>query len=164
VDENRRGASERSSKLSQLNSNNSQNNSRANPNRAKSAAIPQQDNSDTDYARKNFSAAKSISSSQYYGEEKEDVADKEQRLSRFSNSRAISSADYYERDESDMNKNDIYGILDMNAGDLARKLADHATSDIGSIKDSLSVQGRRIGNVASTFFQDLQEKYNASTY
>ncbi len=50
-----------------------------------------------------YSKAKSISSDQYFGnDKKEDEYEKNAKMTKFSGSRAISSADYFERDESSM--------------------------------------------------------------
>jgi len=111
-------------------------------------------NSETDYARKNFSNAKSISSSQYYGEDKERPdPEKSARLSQFSGATSISSAQYYGRDESP-------SLRDMNAGDFARQLVLTAKSDFSSISKSVSESGKKLSNIANNIINDLQDRYN----
>jgi len=93
-----------------------------------------------------YSGAKSISSAQYFGDDaaKKDP-EKDARLMKFAGlfrvflfnkrwklvnslrntgSQAISSADYFDRDETE----------DLSAGDLARRIAYSATTDLGSLK------------------------------
>eukprot|EP01114_Cavostelium_apophysatum_P000018 TRINITY_DN1001_c0_g1_i2.p1 TRINITY_DN1001_c0_g1~~TRINITY_DN1001_c0_g1_i2.p1 ORF type:complete len:403 (-),score=108.93 TRINITY_DN1001_c0_g1_i2:336-1544(-) len=56
------------------------------------------------YAQQNFNKAKSISSTQFFGEgeSKADTEEKKQRLAKFDGARSISSASYYERNEDSM--------------------------------------------------------------
>eukprot|EP01113_Clastostelium_recurvatum_P019635 TRINITY_DN2318_c0_g1_i2.p1 TRINITY_DN2318_c0_g1~~TRINITY_DN2318_c0_g1_i2.p1 ORF type:complete len:479 (-),score=160.40 TRINITY_DN2318_c0_g1_i2:960-2396(-) len=113
------------------------------------------DSSESDYARKNFSSAKSISSTQYFGEDDDagTRAEKDMRLSRFQGARAISSADYYERDETTQ-------LSDMSAGDMARKLVYSAKGDAGQIGSMLMEGSKKLSSAASSFLTDLQERYN----
>ncbi|KAN0016147.1 hypothetical protein ACTFIU_006102 [Dictyostelium citrinum] len=106
-----------------------------------------QHQNETDYARKNFTNAKSISSSTYYGEDKEKVdSDKQQRISKFTNSKSISSAQYYERDETP-------SFSERSASNIARELAYNARTDLTSISNKIS-------NIANNIINDLQDRYN----
>jgi len=91
----------------------------------------------------------------FFGEDEDPTAraDKEIRLAKFAGARSISSASYYERDETPT-------ISDMTASDVARKIAYTARTDIGQLSTVLSEGGKKIASVASTFLNDLQERYN----
>ncbi|EGC34980.1 hypothetical protein DICPUDRAFT_98039 [Dictyostelium purpureum] len=110
---------------------------------------------ETDYARKNFSNAKSISSNQYYGDDKDGKvdADKQNRISKFSGATSISSAQYYERDETPT-------LGDMSVGGIARHLAFNARTDFSSISNSLADHGKKIQNIANNIINELQDRYN----
>jgi len=137
-----------STRTNNTRNNNSNNNNNNNNNNRK------QDDIAPDYARKNFSSAKSISSDQYFGtdKEKENPYEKEMRLSRFHGANAISSADYFERDETPT-------MSDMSASDVARKLAYTAKTDIGQFSQIVGEGARKLTNMASGFINDLQERY-----
>eukprot|EP01111_Echinosteliopsis_oligospora_P012843 TRINITY_DN4454_c0_g1_i1.p1 TRINITY_DN4454_c0_g1~~TRINITY_DN4454_c0_g1_i1.p1 ORF type:complete len:448 (-),score=158.69 TRINITY_DN4454_c0_g1_i1:119-1462(-) len=101
-----------------------------------------------------YTNAKSISSDQYFGRDKEeDSYEKQQRLSKFQGARAISSADYYERDET-------VSVADMTAGDVARKLAYTAKSDLGQLTNVMVEGGKKISSIASDFFSEMQDRYS----
>jgi len=108
-----------------------------------------------DYARKNFSSAKSISSDQYFGTDKQDSNSQERdyRLSKFAGATAISSAAYFDRDES-------ASIGDMTAGDVARNFAYSAKADLGQISNVVGEGAKKISAIASSFLSDLQDRYS----
>jgi ADP-ribosylation factor GTPase-activating protein 2/3 len=103
-------------------------------------------------ARDRFAKAKAISSAQFYGEEgsKDNDFEKKEALSRFSTATSISSAQYFNRNEDE----------DMSGGEMARRFAYTATSDLGSLKDSLYEGGKKLSSIASDFFSSL-ENYGA---
>jgi len=109
----------------------------------------------TDYARKNFTSAKSISSDQYFGTDKQDnnSHEKDMRLSRFAGSSSISSADYFDRDESAT-------MSDMSASDVARKFAYTAKTDLGQFSTVVGEGARKLSTIASSFLNDLQDRYS----
>jgi len=101
-------------------------------------------------AQKRFGGAKSISSAQYYGEDKPtNNPETERRLNKFQGSSAISSADFFERDETD----------EFTTENLARKLAYTATTDFGQFTNVVVDGGKKITTMASDFFSDLQTRY-----
>ncbi|GAM25430.1 hypothetical protein SAMD00019534_086050 [Acytostelium subglobosum LB1] len=85
----------------------------------------------SDFARKNFSNAKAISSKQYYGDDpKNNNGEKQARLQQFNGARSISSAQYYNRDESPK-------MSDLSASDIASKLVYNIKSELKSISKAL---------------------------
>jgi len=126
------------------------------PNRTKNMFMD--DTADTKnkgVAQDRFSKAKHISSDQFFNEDKEkEDADKQNRLNRFEGARSISSASYFDRDEEDMNRND-----DFNAGDVARRLASTAKTDLSQVKDFATDASRKISDMASSFFSEWSDRY-----
>jgi len=120
-----------------------------------SSSSRDRDDSTTDYARKNFASAKSISSDQYYGGDKQDSNSQERdyRLAKFTGATAISSAAYFDRDES-------ASLNDMTAGDVARNFAYSAKSDLGNISNVVGEGAKKLSNIASNFLSDLQDRYS----
>jgi len=104
-------------------------------------------------AQQNFSKAKAISSNQMFGDDqgKDSTGEKQQRLSKFDGARSISSADYYDRDESEMGGG--------SGGDVARKLAYTAKTDMTQVKDLLVDGSKKISDIASNFFSEMSERY-----
>lgn len=111
--------------------------------------------SSTDYARQKFSNAKSISSDQYFGNDKQEQNnyERETRMARFQGAQSISSADYFERDES-------VSVSDMSASDVARKLAWSVKSEMGSLSSVLSEGGKKMSQMANSMLNELQERYS----
>lgn len=109
----------------------------------------------TDYARKNFTSAKSISSDQYFGTDKQDTNshEKDMRLSKFVGASAISSAAYFDRDES-------VTVSDMTASDVARKFAYTAKTDLGQFSTVVGEGAKKLTSIASSFLTDLQDRYS----
>lgn len=134
---------------SPLYDNNNNNNRGGRGNNNRPAGRDRDDN--VDYARKNFTSAKAISSDQYFGTDKQDgnSQEREMRLSKFANSSSISSAEYYDRDES-------VTIADMTASDVARKLG----SDLGQFSNVVGEGAKKLSNIASSFLNDLQDRYS----
>jgi len=109
------------------------------------------DNNGTGYAQQNFSKAKSISSTQMFGEgeNKVDENERKQRLSKFEGARAISSASYYDRDEESMSTG---GGAD--ASDIARRLAFTAKNDLSQMKDVVKDGSKKLASLASDWFYE----------
>ncbi|XP_057518810.1 probable ADP-ribosylation factor GTPase-activating protein AGD8 isoform X1 [Amaranthus tricolor] len=106
---------------------------------------------ETDEARKKFSNAKSISSSQYFGDQtRAGDVDARASLSKFSGSSAISSADLFGHD-SDAN-------LDISASDLINRLSFQAQQDLSSLKNIAGETGKKLGTLASSLITDLQDR------
>eukprot|EP01089_Gocevia_fonbrunei_P000997 TRINITY_DN10957_c0_g1_i2.p1 TRINITY_DN10957_c0_g1~~TRINITY_DN10957_c0_g1_i2.p1 ORF type:complete len:328 (+),score=108.79 TRINITY_DN10957_c0_g1_i2:286-1269(+) len=92
------------------------------------------------YAREKFSKAKSISSAQYFGDDKNknDDAEKAQMISRFSGAKAISSSQYFGNGEEDDSR-----------------VVYTAQTDLGSLRDVVVEGSKKIGNMASDWFNNL---------
>jgi len=127
------------------------------PNRSK-AAIQAEKKESSGYgvAQQNFSKAKSISSTQFFGENESGVddAEKRTRLSRFEGQRSISSATYFDRDETGLGPSDDG---ELSASDIARRLAWTAKNDVGQLKEILSDGSKKLATAASSFFAELSE-------
>ncbi|XP_058767049.1 probable ADP-ribosylation factor GTPase-activating protein AGD8 [Vicia villosa] len=106
---------------------------------------------ETDEARKKFSNAKSISSSQYFGDQNK-ARDAETRatLSKFSGSSSISSADLF-GDNGD-------STIDLAASDLINRLSFQAQQDISSLKNIAGETGKKLSSLASSLMTDLQDR------
>lgn len=98
-----------------------------------------------------YANAKSISSTQLFGDEGTKVSKEEsqQQLNRFQGANSISSADYFGKQEDE----------DVSAGGLAWKLAAATTTDFTQIKSAVYDGGKRITDIASGLLTDLQERY-----
>jgi len=107
------------------------------------------------YAQQNFSKAKAISSTQFFhDDESAKDPERKQRLGKFEGARAISSADYFDRDETEM------GPSDVSASDIARRLAYTAKSDLSNVKEVLAESTTKLKDMASNWFNELNERYN----
>jgi len=97
----------------------------------------------TGVASQNFSKAKSISSTQMFGEEnKVDQQERRERLSKFEGSKSISSSEYYGEPENN----------DLTATDLASKLAFTAKADLSNVKEFATESAKKIHETASNWW------------
>ncbi|CAJ2636358.1 probable ADP-ribosylation factor GTPase-activating protein AGD8 [Trifolium pratense] len=106
---------------------------------------------ESDEARKKFSNAKSISSSQFFGDQsKAGDVDAQATLSKFSGSSSISSADLFgdSRDNS----------VDLAASDLINRISFQAQQDISSLKNIAGETGKKLTSLASSLMTDLQDR------
>jgi len=114
-------------------------------------------------ARQKFGDQKAISSKQFFADEHEDSYEKQRKLAQFSGATSISSDAYFDRQDSSSgggsgSMND-YG-MDISASDLAKKLAYSAKAEVGQLGSSLRESTKKFSTMASSFLNDLQERYN----
>ncbi|KAH7293062.1 hypothetical protein KP509_28G010200 [Ceratopteris richardii] len=108
---------------------------------------------ESDEAQKKFANAKSISSSQFFGEDKKTVdADSQVRLQKFANSSSISSADFFERNEG------ADAVADLTASELLSRLSFQASQDMSSLKSLAGQTGKKLTAIATNLISDLQDR------
>ncbi|KAL5225971.1 hypothetical protein ABZP36_012610 [Zizania latifolia] len=102
-------------------------------------------------ARQKFSNAKSISSSQFFGDQASFEKEAQVSLQKFSDSSAISSADLFGHPTSSSN-------VDLSASDLINRLSFQASQDLSSIKNIAGETGKKLTSLASNIMTDLQDR------
>uniref|UniRef100_A0A804R5V1 Arf-GAP domain-containing protein n=1 Tax=Zea mays TaxID=4577 RepID=A0A804R5V1_MAIZE len=102
-------------------------------------------------ARQKFSNAKSISSSQFFGDQASFEKDTQVSLQKFSGSSAISSADLFGHPANNSS-------VDLSASDLINRISFQATQDLSSLKNMAGETGKRLTSMASNIITDLQDR------
>lgn len=100
----------------------------------------------SDDASKRFANAKSISSAQYFGNDRSEAQTHQETMSKFSNSQSISSDDYFGRGNSNGSNNNSNVGPDMYA--MKQDLKEGVTKVAG-----------RLSNIASNVMSSLQDRY-----
>ncbi|TVU31562.1 hypothetical protein EJB05_23251 [Eragrostis curvula] len=102
-------------------------------------------------ARQKFSNAKSISSSQFFGDQTSFEKEAQLSLQKFSGSSSISSADLFGQQPTNSN-------MDINASDLINRISFQATQDLSSLKNMAGETGKKLTSLASNIITDLQDR------
>ncbi|KAL5217970.1 hypothetical protein ABZP36_018654 [Zizania latifolia] len=116
--------------------------------RKTSTVAPKAQIQESDKARKQFSNAKAISSSQFFGNQSREEKEAQMSLQKFAGSSSISSADLFGRDVDDSN-------LDLSAADLINRISFQASQDLSSLKNMAGETGKKLTSIASNFISDL---------
>ncbi|KAK8445381.1 hypothetical protein SEVIR_9G316700v4 [Setaria viridis] len=102
-------------------------------------------------AREKFSNAKSISSSQFFGDQASFEKEAQVSLQKFSGSSSISSADLFGHPANNSS-------VDLSASDLINRISFQATQDLSSLKNMAGETGKKLTSMASNIITDLQDR------
>ncbi|CAN6324474.1 unnamed protein product [Urochloa humidicola] len=102
-------------------------------------------------ARQKFSNAKSISSSQFFGDQASFEKEAQVSLQKFSGSSSISSADLFGHQTNNSS-------VDLSASDLINRISFQATQDLSSLKNMAGETGKKLTSMASNIITDIQDR------
>ena len=102
-------------------------------------------------AQDRFKNARSISSDQYFGTDKEISHERQSKINQFSGATSISSSQYFGDDESSGSGS---------GKDLGDDIIETAKNDLQKLKSSLITGGRKLAEMTKDFFNDFQDRYN----
>ncbi|GAM25100.1 hypothetical protein SAMD00019534_082750 [Acytostelium subglobosum LB1] len=119
---------------------------------------------ETDYARKNFGEAKSISSQHYFGNDQDsNDPDKQVRLSKFAGATSISSAQYYDRNESphSLSSYSAGKYIPAQATEIASSLYNNiANTDIKSLSSAVLDGSKKLTSMATSMANNAYQYGN----
>ncbi|KAJ7379268.1 ADP-ribosylation factor GTPase-activating protein 3 [Desmophyllum pertusum] len=107
------------------------------------------DMASSDEAQRKFGNAKSISSTQFYGNQDQEEYAVKSRLDRFQGSNSVSSADLFGNDDSRASRSSASGSF--------------SSADLSQIKDGMARVTGKLSSMASGVIGTLQNRYSGSS-